>query len=467
MIRRTAIRTGVAFVTALVALASVAPSSDAIVNGQQVTDSSWSFMVAVGCSSTSTAAFCEGRHYDPDHGMYSAQFCAGALISPTIVLTAAHCVRPPAQTPLTSSDLVVGGGTPSLAQMSGSARVRAVISVLVDPRYDARTQRYDLALLRIAGPPTGSSIIAFSDTATSETATARVAGWGDLLPTGTTPISAQAGSITLRTQAACVAAYPVGFDAETMLCGSGLTTTGIVDACRGDSGGPLVTVSGGVPRLIGLVSWGQSCASTAPGVYARLDTTMRGLISALPVTDPIASGGVGEMTVVLTGEAWSTGTWGVLAEHGSDAATCYADVRMPGLLATCTMRDLPVGGVYTISAVTPDGVPTGSTTVVVRGAPSLPHVTTVTRRNAKGVARVWFAPARATDAPVTLWRTACTSTTGSSTTIIAQSRSRAVTVRGMRPALTYRCRARTGNTYGLSAWTRRFTIGPSGSTLPA
>ena len=69
MIRRTAIRTGVAFVTALVALASVAPSSDAIVNGQQVTDSSWSFMVAVGCSSTSTAAFCEGRHYDPDHGM--------------------------------------------------------------------------------------------------------------------------------------------------------------------------------------------------------------------------------------------------------------------------------------------------------------------------------------------------------------------------------------------------------------
>ena len=463
MIRRSAARLGVAFVTALLALGSVAPASDAIVNGQQVTDASWSFMVAIGCSSTSTSPYCDGRHFDSTRGMYAAQFCAGALISPTIVLTAAHCVRPPSQAPLSSADLVVGGGTPSLAQMTGSARVRPVISVLVDPRYDARTQRYDLALLRVAGPPAGSSIVPFAGATPAETATVRVAGWGDLLPTGTTPISAQAGTITLRPQVDCLASYPAAFDASTMLCGSGLSATGIVDACRGDSGGPLVSMASGAPRLIGLVSWGEGCASASPGVYVRLDTTMPGLIAALPVTDPIASGGPHTMTVVVTGEAWSTGTWAVLAEHGSDAATCYAEVRLPGLLATCTMTDLANGGVYTISAVTPNGVPTGSTTVVVQGAPTLPHLARVSRRTASGAASVWFAPSSPTDAPVTLWRTVCTS---ASSRIFAQSRSRVVTVRGLRPRVTYTCRARTGNPYGLSAWTPRFMIGPTRSTLP-
>ena len=465
MIRRRAIRLGIGLVMAV--LGSLLPAG-AVVNGQQVSDSSWSFMVAIGCSNASNAPYCEGRHYDPAKGMYSAQFCAGALVSPTIVLTAAHCVRPASQAPLTSTDLVVGGGTPNLAQMLGASRVRPVISVFVDPRYDARTQRFDLALLRIAGAPTGSTVIPMAGiapgSAIPDTATARVAGWGDLLPTGTTPISAQAGSITLMAREACAAAYPDGFDGDTMLCGSGRSATGIVDACRGDSGGPLVTTTSTGPRLIGLVSWGQGCATASPGVYSRLDTTMPGLIAALPVTDAIAAGGEHTLTVVVTGEAWSTGTWAVLAEHGSDAATCYAEVRMPGLLSTCTMQDLAVGGVYTISAVSPEGVPTGATTVVVQGAPARPRVTAVTKRNAAGVARVSFAPAQSIDAAVTLWRTVCTSRAG---TITAQSRARTVSVRGLRRGVPYTCRARTGNAHGLSAWTAQFTIGMTRSTTPA
>ncbi len=463
--RRGVVMTLLSTAMLLLGLVVAAPPSQAVVNGQQVTDSSWSFMVAIGCSPTSTAPACAGHQSDLANGMYTAQFCAGALVSPTIVLTAAHCVRPPGLPPLSAADLVVGGGTPSLAQMAGPRRVLPVISVLVDPRYDPRTQRYDLALLRLAGAPDNTALVTVARAPAADTATARVAGWGDLLPTGTAPVSAQSGTIGLLPADACADAYPGAFDATTMLCGQGHSSTGIVDACRGDSGGPLVvTGTTGAPRLVGLVSWGHGCATGLPGVYTRLDTTMPGLIAALPVTDPIASGGPHAMTVVVTGEVWSTGTWAVLAERSGEASTCYAEVRMPGLLATCTITDLTIGGVYRVSAVSPNGVPTGATTVVVNGAPTAPRVTAVSRRTASGTSVVRFAPIVPGDAAATFHRVVCTARTG---TMKAQARGAAVTVRGLRPRLTYTCRARAGNGYGVGPFTRPFTIGPLRSTLPA
>jgi trypsin len=41
------------------------------------------------------------------------------------------------------------------------------------------------------------------------------------------------------------------------------------DACQGDSGGPLVVQD----KLVGIVSWGLSCALAAyPGVYSNVAT---------------------------------------------------------------------------------------------------------------------------------------------------------------------------------------------------
>jgi len=45
------------------------------------------------------------------------------------------------------------------------------------------------------------------------------------------------------------------------------------DSCKGDSGGPLISEKKTqLWELIGIVSWGESCAAAnSPGVYVRLN----------------------------------------------------------------------------------------------------------------------------------------------------------------------------------------------------
>merc|ERR1711971_561478 len=42
------------------------------------------------------------------------------------------------------------------------------------------------------------------------------------------------------------------------------------DGCQGDSGGPLTVPENGKYTLVGVVSYGWGCASSAPGIYARV-----------------------------------------------------------------------------------------------------------------------------------------------------------------------------------------------------
>ena len=101
-----------------------------------------------------------------------------------------------------------------------------------------------------------------------------VSGWGTLTPGGSLPSQLQAVDVDITSRAVCNSAYAAyGGITENMICAG--VTGGGKDACQGDSGGPLVV--GG--QLVGIVSWGLSCAlADYPGVYSNV-ATLRGFIT--------------------------------------------------------------------------------------------------------------------------------------------------------------------------------------------
>lgn len=75
-----------------------------------------------------------------------------------------------------------------------------------------------------------------------------------------------AAKVKIVAQESCARAYlRIATIASGMVCANASNPPR--DACQGDSGGPLVTEN----HLVGIVSWGEGCASTEyPGVYTRV-----------------------------------------------------------------------------------------------------------------------------------------------------------------------------------------------------
>ncbi|MFC7845212.1 S1 family peptidase [Streptomyces sp. NPDC057382] len=212
-------------------------------------------------------------------GTRAGQFCGGAVVGPTTVLTAAHCLGREALggPPERVRDLKVIAGRTDLADRSG--REIAVQRAWVNPAYDGASKSGDFAVLTLAEPLPDESVIGMApdgDPAYTAGGTATVYGWGDITGAGEYPSSLRAAPVRVLSDAACAEAYPGGgngsFDARTMLCAG--EVDGGRDACQGDSGGPLVAQG----RLIGLVSWGIGCGRAGnPGVYTRVSEIIRTL----------------------------------------------------------------------------------------------------------------------------------------------------------------------------------------------
>lgn len=255
---------------AVIPLASPAPAAtgDVIIGGQPVDIAQSPWTVALSSR-------------DRFGGTRAGQFCGGAAIAPTLVLTAAHCLGPLVLggPPEKVRDLRIIAGREDL--LSDKGKEIPVSKTWVNPAYDAAANAGDFAVLTLASPLPQSSVVrmaAAGDGVYAPGTQAAVYGWGDTSGDGDYALTLRSVGVSVLSDAVCERAYPGNADgtyrAASMLCAGEIE--GGRDACQGDSGGPLV--AGG--RLIGLVSWGSGCGQPgSPGVYTRVSEVAKVLRS--------------------------------------------------------------------------------------------------------------------------------------------------------------------------------------------
>lgn len=207
-------------------------------------------------------------------------FCSGTLVTPTAVLTAAHCIDPRVLGPIVPGFTFVSDTTGGVSAADTHAGARTI----QHPAFDGFTpdgQFHDIGLLILAAPVTDVTPVPMA--MPSETSTLRVGAQVDIVGYGLTdPFGSEAG--VKHHGVATLAAM------DTWLYQIGPQNG--VQNCNGDSGGPAFwEPTPGQPRVVGVVTGGpEPC--TMGGFDIRVDAHYEwlagelGMVPEPPMCDP-------------------------------------------------------------------------------------------------------------------------------------------------------------------------------------
>ncbi|XP_054729750.1 kallikrein-4-like [Anastrepha obliqua] len=190
-----------------------------------------------------------------------SHFCAGSIVKPHVIVTAAHCVTKKIYGMSITRSVLVTAGTPNRFVKTPDTQVMKV------KRY-AVSKTTDLALIilqkniTIDNITTGILPIARKMPRTGMACT--VLGWGRLFFHG--PMPAETMYVDLQVWSPILCATYEEYYLPSMLC-AGFIRDPERDSCMGDSGGPLICDE----KLYGVVAAGIGCGTPGfPGFYTNV-----------------------------------------------------------------------------------------------------------------------------------------------------------------------------------------------------